>query len=206
MAKLEFARRLAEEIIREMEPFAERVKIAGSIRRRKSEVKDIEIVAIPKLETVLEPSGNLFEPFRELARNQLFNWAISQKRIRWIKPGTSEIIDWQPKESGKYWRGLIEPGKGADPIKLDLFLTVPQNWGVIMTIRTGPANFSEKLVTFIKNRTGYRVQEGSLISDASGEIIPCNEEREFFEKAGIRVVSISEREADDPYRVIKFIN
>lgn len=33
-----------------MKPFCEKVRVAGSIRRGKPEVKDIELVAIPKWE------------------------------------------------------------------------------------------------------------------------------------------------------------
>lgn len=42
------ALQIAERIKRELEPHCEKVEIAGSLRRKKSEVNDIEIVAIPK--------------------------------------------------------------------------------------------------------------------------------------------------------------
>ncbi len=39
---------IAEKVKQELKPHCERIEIAGSIRRKKPEVKDIEIVAIPK--------------------------------------------------------------------------------------------------------------------------------------------------------------
>ena len=43
----EQALQIAERVKQELKPYCERIAIAGSIRRKKPEVKDIEIVAIP---------------------------------------------------------------------------------------------------------------------------------------------------------------
>lgn len=45
---LDYAKQIAEALIEELRPYCERISIAGSIRRGKQEVKDIEIVAVPK--------------------------------------------------------------------------------------------------------------------------------------------------------------
>jgi len=46
--KLEQGQELAERIIDEIRSFCDRVEVAGSIRRRKSEVRDVDLVMIPK--------------------------------------------------------------------------------------------------------------------------------------------------------------
>jgi len=46
--KLEEARKIAEKYLDLLEPFCRRIQIAGSIRREKPEVHDIELVCIPK--------------------------------------------------------------------------------------------------------------------------------------------------------------
>jgi len=46
--RLEEAQRLAEQITKEILPHCKRVEVAGSIRRKKSEVNDIDLVLIPK--------------------------------------------------------------------------------------------------------------------------------------------------------------
>ena len=45
--KLEEAYQIAEKVKKQLEPYCDRIQIAGSLRRGKTEVKDIEIVAIP---------------------------------------------------------------------------------------------------------------------------------------------------------------
>jgi len=44
----EMARRIAEKYLNILKPFCQRIEIAGSIRREKPEVGDIEIVCIPQ--------------------------------------------------------------------------------------------------------------------------------------------------------------
>lgn len=46
--KLDKALEIAERIKELLAPYSERIEIAGSIRRKKPEVKDVELVAIPK--------------------------------------------------------------------------------------------------------------------------------------------------------------
>jgi DNA polymerase (family 10) len=47
--KLEDARKIAKDFVTEIKEFCEKIEIAGSIRRQKLEVNDIDIVLIPKL-------------------------------------------------------------------------------------------------------------------------------------------------------------
>ncbi len=181
-----------------MSPSCEIVEIAGSIRRGKPDVKDIEICAVPKFETVIEPTNNLFDPTREVDKNLLFEWAWRGIHgVQWIKPGTSEIIVWKIKEDGKYWRGRL------DNIKLDLFIAGKDNFGVIFTIRTGSAEFSQALVSFIKHRTPFRVAGGNLILEENGQVIPCPTEDSFFENAGIEFVPVEKRSCKNPYTLLK---
>jgi DNA polymerase (family 10) len=46
--ELQYAQKLAQEIIPQIRPCCEQIEVAGSIRRKKSEVRDIDIVLIPK--------------------------------------------------------------------------------------------------------------------------------------------------------------
>ena len=45
--KIDEAKQIAEKYLNLLKPYCWRIEIAGSIRREKSEVKDIEIIAIP---------------------------------------------------------------------------------------------------------------------------------------------------------------
>lgn len=203
LMKLSHAKIIARNLVEEISPFCEKVMICGSIRREKPEVKDIEIVAIPKFIERETPTDNLFEPVLKENVNWLHFWAtVKQKTIRWIKPGTSEIITWTPKADGRYWRGLVKT-EGKE-IKLDLFLANPDNFGVIETIRTGPADFSQALVTVIKHQTPFRVFEGHLINEEQ-QIISCPTQEAFFRNAGIVFVPVQIRETPNPYSILHFL-
>ena len=46
--KLKDAEKLAEQIMEQIRPFCDRLVVAGSIRRKKSEVRDVDFVLIPQ--------------------------------------------------------------------------------------------------------------------------------------------------------------
>src|SRR5688572_29668173 len=106
---------IAEKIIEELRPHCYRCEIAGSVRRRRSEVKDIEIVAIPK-------------PFE----------------IGLLESGIATVVNRWDKVKGtlpcRYTQRRLPEG-----IALDLFFADKTNWGLIYAIRTGSADFSHKV-------------------------------------------------------------
>jgi len=62
--ELEKAKVIASEVIRRLAPYCSRIEVAGSIRRKKSEVKDVDIVLIPSDPWNLEREVNsLARPF-----------------------------------------------------------------------------------------------------------------------------------------------
>jgi DNA polymerase/3'-5' exonuclease PolX len=58
------AKRLADCLVKAIAPYCERIEIAGSVRRKKADVKDIEIVAIPRWEERPDMSSLFAEPQR----------------------------------------------------------------------------------------------------------------------------------------------
>lgn len=134
--KLEQAVEIAERVKRQLEPHCDRIEIAGSIRRRKPEVGDIEIVAIPKVYDV-----GLFES------------------------GIATIVNRWPKVRGelpcRYTQRMLPDG-----IALDLFFARPENWGLIYAIRTGSAEYSHQVLArgWVKN--GYHSLDGMLCTNA----------------------------------------
>lgn len=126
---------IAEKVKKELEPHCERIEIAGSIRRRKPEVKDIEIVAIPK------PYG-----------------------IGLLKSGIVLVVEKWKKVRGnfpcKYTQRILPEG-----IKLDLFFATKENWGQILAIRTGSAGYSHKVLAVGWVKVGYKSKEGTLYKD-----------------------------------------
>jgi DNA polymerase/3'-5' exonuclease PolX len=187
--RLQEAQTIAERLGELMRPFCARVEIAGSVRRCCPEVKDVELVAVPRREERPVAAPSLFggEPERV---NLLHGWATTQAEsagVRWIKPGTQEVVDWAPKPEGRYWRALVD-----DAIKLDLFLAAPENYGLILLIRTGCAEFSQAVMTHAKLHTRYRV-EGGYLRDRDGGALETPEERDVFAALGLEYVVPGER-------------
>ena len=145
------------------------IAVAGSIRRRKPFVKDIEIVCVPAWKEQGDPS-DLFGTARFSTNTLYRDWAVPAQRdgfIRWIKPGTSDLVDWELKPEGKYWRGLLPSlrlcgGHFPDqPCKVDIFIATPENFGLQYLLRTGSAEFSKEIVTHAL-RVGFKVEGGKL--------------------------------------------
>lgn len=185
---------LAEVLVASMAGACERCVVAGSIRRLKPVVKDIEIVAVPTWRE--GPARVLFdEEFPPQPVSRLWEWAVDAEtcgRVRWIKPGEGAPIPWAPRPDGRYYRGLVEGcvgGRGG--IKLDLFIARPTNFGLIYTIRTGSGDFSRALMIYAK-RIGYSVQGGDLW-DAAGELVETRQERDVFAALRLAWVEPAER-------------
>lgn len=123
--KLEVARYIANKTIDFLRPNCERIEPAGSVRRCKPEVGDIEIVAIPK------PVTDMFGTPLPLESEHAL------ERVEWGVIGTFQM--------GKHKYKKIQLYEG---IQLDLFIVVPPaQWGTIFLIRTGPAEYSHRIVT-----------------------------------------------------------
>ena len=131
--ELQKALNIAEKVKSLLAPHCERIEIAGSIRRQKPNVKDIEIVAIPKhFETGLFESG------------------IATVVNKWDKV--------KGELPCKYTQRILPDG-----IKLDLFFAERGNWGLIYAIRTGSAEYSHKVLATQWVKRGYKSEGGYLL-------------------------------------------
>lgn len=156
---LEKALSIAERIKSEMAPHCERIEIGGSIRRKKPEVKDIEIIAIPKPYEI-----DMFESGLAAIVNQ---WEKVKGNMQYGKC--------------KYTQRILPDG-----IKLDLFFAEPGNWGLIYAIRTGSADYSHRVLASGWVKRGYKSIEGYI---HSGERkIETPEEEDLFRIANVKWV------------------
>lgn len=167
--KLSRAKVIADKYIELLQPLCKRIEIAGSMRRQREEVGDIELVCIPKTTTI---EDGLFGE-KEVRDFAFVNFIATLPRVK----GNGE---------GKYTQIMIGNGD-----HIDLFMTTPEQWGIIFMIRTGSAAFSKRVVNEIKNN-GYKCEEGYL-KKLSGEVIPCYEEEDFFRITGTPYLEPSSR-------------
>lgn len=188
---LETAHRVADRLMRELSPACERIAIAGSIRRRKPEVRDIELVAVPRYEDrtgddlwgTTHSVNLLDERLQALA-------AAGTLGPRVVEVHRADGTIEESKRDGRAYKALR-----YQDMPVDLFIVHPgeSDWGVIYTIRTGPADWSQRLVTDCQ-RYLRRVQGGKLYR--SGKHVPCPEEEDFFAAIGQRWIDPPDRTAE----------
>jgi DNA polymerase/3'-5' exonuclease PolX len=145
---------LAEDACNALTSYCERICIAGSIRRQKPEVKDCEIVAIPRM----VPTG-------------LFSDALE------VDPDFCATVRRWPKvkgePTGRYTQRILPGG-----IKLDLFLVTPESWGWQLCLRTGSTGFNRDVLLRTMHQLGYESDEGLL--RRNGQAIATPEEVDVF--------------------------
>lgn len=174
---LDTARRLALEIKSHVEVVTTQCEIAGSIRREKPEVKDIELVLI------VSDYNAMFERVKKFGR--------------FIKPGVPDVIDWAPKVGAKYLRVMTDAG-----IKLDMFIAEQKNWGPLYCIRTGSAAGPEGSVFngFVPAmfKRWKKVSNGGKMTGGqpqlpNGHLISIDEEWKYFELLHVEWVEPRDR-------------
>lgn len=193
---LKQAKNIADEMIERLRPTCERIEIAGSVRREKTEPNDIEIVAIPILKA----------PRPEFGEREIFKTSLDRLLARMRRGGLIEVI-----KGGEKYKQFWKMNGGVHVIKIDLFLvTPPAQWGVIDVIRTGPDDFSHWMVTQRHKGgalvDGFRVQEGivlrgeektpHVILPLDGSLMPMPEEIDFFRFCGLEWIEPSKRQAE----------
>lgn len=168
---------MAEFYIGRLHADVERAEIAGSLRRGSGTVKDAEIVAIPKVQP------DLFgDAYGECRLHRVIVEAVDEGLLRWRAEthGKPQAFRTTPR---KYY-ALVDVQSGCP---VDLFVVrPPAQWGAIMAIRTGPADYSRMLVTKCREQ-GLVCKDGRLMNGA-GETVPTPTEEAFFEACGVAYV------------------
>jgi len=173
--RLDEAKSIAQKYVNILHPWCNKIMIGGSIRRQKTWVKDIEIICVPK---------RFFPEIKDLFGE------IHKEPERPIKEfcdfvNTLEAVKGNP--AVKYTQRVLPEG-----IKLDLFMAEMDNFGLISMIRTGSANYSKEVMVQLLKR-GFKSDEGRLINTQTGEIVPVETEKDFYNITGIRYVKPQDR-------------
>lgn len=188
------AREAAETLRALLADECDRIEIAGSIRRRKPTVHDIEIVAIPRvverqivqgffedLGTVVDQQNLLEERLAVLVDSG----TITRRRVENHRAdGSVEIQEkWGPSFKAATFEGM----------PVDLFITDAERWGCIFALRTGPGDWNTRLVTECK-RVNRAVAGGRVLH--LGKPVPTLEEEDFFRELGQPWLDPWERRVD----------
>jgi len=182
----------------------EGVEVVGSIRRRRPDIGDIEIIApMPRAADPEKVQSSEDRLFRELNLCVSNPWVDGSGSLFAEKPDTSRSF-------GVAVRGLKPGFKAASlqlkaygvEVGLDVFRFDALNAGWVKLCRTGPSEFGRWFLGRWKERQGIPVGDparkasvdGYLV-DSRGQIVPVATEEEAFRLIGSNFVAPDRRDA-----------
>jgi DNA polymerase/3'-5' exonuclease PolX len=195
------AEALAAEVVDLLAPWCVRIAVAGSIRRRRPTIGDIEIVCLPTVEVRVE-QVDMFTT-REVAVDLLHERCAALR--------TSGVFADRPDKNGHPAFGAKFKRLLFRGFALDVFSARPDNWGYTLLLRTGPAEWNKQLV--LKQSQGgwlprgYFFRDGQLWElpapyDASlayrATAVPTPEEADVFAALGYAFVPPEQRSDRQP--------
>jgi DNA polymerase/3'-5' exonuclease PolX len=166
---------VALELSRQLAPYCDRLEIAGSIRRRRPFVSDIELVFVSKMGT--RKLDLLAEEIYPKTEDAIAAWQ------------TEGVLAQRQNSLGRYtwgeWNKLAVHVKTGIPV--DLFRTTPENWWMALVIRTG-GKVSNIMLAKAALQKGWKLEAcgrgfASLRDEGHHD---CTSERDVFEFAGMR--------------------
>lgn len=155
-------------------PLCERIAIAGSLRREKPTVGDIELLYAPRLES--RPVDMFTTQLYDIADDEIQIMLTDKTLVQ--RPNSRGHLTWGPKN--KYARHV------ASGIPVDLFATTVENWWVALVIRTGSLEMNLKLTSgALKLGRTLNAYGSGVTVLATGEVIPATSEAHVFELCGV---------------------
>ena len=183
------ARAVADRLVRVLAPACDRIEVAGSIRRRKPLVHDIEIVAIPHIDRDVE--GLWGTETAETDRLELLLAGLIVEEVLSVRPVETHRSDGSITFSTRY--GPSYKALAYEGLPVDLFMTDTERWGCIFALRTGPHDWNIQLVIDCK-RHWRAVADGRVLYH--NRPLPTPEEQDFFAALGVPWVDPWDRAVD----------
>lgn len=168
---------VARELVAALTPACSRLIVAGSLRRRKADVGDVELVFIPRIVEQPDPGdllGNRIScDAAELAINDLVARGVLAKR-----PKSNGTTTW-----GDQNKLAIHVASG---IPVDLFAGQMANWWCLLVCRTGSAETNQQICNAAIARGWKWNPYGAGFSDRDGRLVRrVYSERDVFEAVGL---------------------
>jgi DNA polymerase/3'-5' exonuclease PolX len=173
---------VANELVELMRPSVTRIEIAGSIRREKPLVSDVELVYAPRM---VEVKDGLFDTKLDDAAADKIEAMLQWGPIIQKRQNVNGSVTWGSKN-----KLAVHVASG---IPVDFFSTTEENFWMSLVIRTGSTESNMRLIEGAKRR-GYHLHAyGTFSSLHDGRKIAVTSEREVFEIAGIAYVQPKDR-------------
>ncbi len=152
------AKAIAEKLKALLDSACERIEIAGSIRRRKPDVGDIELLCIPRY------VGGVDQLDREIG-------ALVVQRILGFRRNKLGSRVYGPKN-----KLMVHLPSG---MAVDLFSSTESNWGMALFVRTGPKEWNIRAMARFRE-LGMRGHAYGGISNSDGSEFDCPDEESVF--------------------------
>jgi len=165
------ARFIADALTSLLRPSCERVEVAGSVRRERANVGDIELLCIPRVEriaadllgTTHHTHDHLDQQLQQLIAQHVLDYRLNALGSRTYGPQNKLLLH------------------VASGIPLDIFSTTPLFYGMSLVVRTGPKEFNIALMQRFQ-RLGMRGHAYGGVT-WKGEELPCPTEDSVFRLA-----------------------
>ncbi|MDP2662775.1 MAG: hypothetical protein Q8R28_18830, partial [Dehalococcoidia bacterium] len=163
-------------------PSSEYMVIAGSIRRRRPDIGDIELLYVPRFEPIGQ--SNLFGKMEmadlvDVELRRMMTQGVLGKRLN---------VNGNPIGYGDRNKALVHVASG---IGVDIFSTTAEYWGMALVVRTGPAEWNQAMMTAFLRRG----MQGHAYAGVSrgGKEIECPTEESVFALLGLPYLEPWER-------------
>lgn len=171
---------VAKVICDALKPVTEKLICAGSLRRRKPMVGDVEILYIPKLEPLKEVRQADMFAAGEIRLTNLADLAINAMLARGIIEKRRNALNAEMwGEKNKLARHL------ASGIPVDLFAATPANWFNYLVCRTGGAENNVAVASAAQKKGWKWNPYGEGFTDEAGNVVPVKSEEDVFRLVGM---------------------
>lgn len=160
---------VAIELQNQLAPYCERIEIAGSLRRGKSHVGDVELLFIPRLES--RQQDFFTSAPVDLAAEKIGH--LLADGILAKRPSVTGVFTW-----GTNNKLAIHLPTG---VPVDLFSTTVEKWWVSLVIRTGSKDTNLRLTTGAQKQNATLNAYGSGVTWSDGTQTNATSERHVFE-------------------------
>ena len=166
---------VAQEICNALGQGCERIEIAGSLRREKPDVGDIEILYIPIQSEEPDPT--------DMFANRLGN--LADARIN-VLLGAGILAKRRNAKGSEVWGEKNKLAVHvASGIPVDLFTATSENWFNYLVCRTGPAELNQRICMAAIKRGWKWNPYGEGFSDPEGNMRKMESERAVFDFVGL---------------------
>ena len=173
---LKIAKSIADQLCTNLTKGCDKIAVAGSIRRRRPFIHDIDIVAVPKYQP--GPTETLFGDQVQInLLDVTLNTLVSSGRIRITERGDKAI--------------RLELPSGELPV--DVYIARPETWATLLLIRTGSREHNIRMCSLARQLGMQLKADGSGLFRA-GTLVAGSSETEIFEALGMTYVTPEYRE------------